>query len=114
MTIWADAAHILQAARLFLDNVKNSSPNLATRFLAQTGPMLLTMPLPRYFSTPSWWWVAYWSKSRPGTVVRIPGPELSGLGREPFPGTDGWQGSDHGHQVAVPLGIELKHAESAV
>ena len=36
------------------------------------------------------------------------------LGRQPFPGADGWQGANHGHQVAVPLGFDLEHAESAV
>ena len=77
--------------------------------------MPLTMPLPRYFSMPS--------LVVGGGAGQHLGPELlaifpvlnpAALGRQPFPGADGRQGADHGHQVAVALGFDLEHAESAV
>ncbi len=36
------------------------------------------------------------------------------LCRKPFTWTYGWEGTDHGDQVAVPFGFDLKHPEAIV
>ena len=46
--------------------------------------------------------------------AKLPVLHPAPLGCEPFPGADRWQGANHGRQVAVPLGFDLEHAESAV
>jgi hypothetical protein len=49
LTIWADAAHILQAARLFLDNVKNSLAKFGDALLGTDRPDALNHAAAKVF-----------------------------------------------------------------
>ena len=51
---------------------------------------------------------------RPELEAKLAVLHPAALGGEPFPGADGRQGADHGHQVAVSLGFDLEHAEPVV